>query len=81
VFNFEHNGCDTIVTEEYPRQATKNDIPFYPIPFGDSNYIYKKYEELVKNENGVIFIGRLAQYKYLDMWMAVKHAMLKLKNI
>lgn len=80
VFNFEHNGSDTIVTEEYPRQATKNDIPFYPIPFGDGNSIYKKYEELTKNENGVIFIGRLAQYKYLDMWMAVKHVMLKLKN-
>ena len=33
-----------------------------------------------KNEQGIIFMGRLAQYKYLDMWMAVKHVMLKLKN-
>jgi UDP-galactopyranose mutase len=80
VFNFEHDGADTIVTEEYPRQATKNDIPFYPIPFGDGNSIYKKYEEMAKKEQDIIFMGRLAQYKYLDMWMAVKHVMLKLKN-
>lgn len=80
VFNFEHNGFDTIITEEYPRQATKDDIPFYPIPFGDGGSIYKKYEELAKKENNIIFMGRLAQYKYLDMWMAVKHVMLKLKN-
>jgi len=79
-FNFEHNGADTIITEEYPRQATKDDIPFYPIPFGDGSSIYRKYEELAKKENNIIFMGRLAQYKYLDMWMAVKHAMLKLKN-
>jgi UDP-galactopyranose mutase len=79
-FNFEHNGFDTIITEEYPRRATKDDIPFYPIPFGDGNSIYKKYEELAKKENNIIFMGRLAQYKYLDMWMAVKHVMLKLKN-
>lgn len=79
-FNFEHNGFDTIVTEEYPRQATRNDIPFYPIPFGDGISIYKKYEELAKKENNIIFIGRLAKYKYLDMWMAVKHAMIKVKN-
>jgi UDP-galactopyranose mutase len=80
VFNFEYNGSATIVTEEYPRQATKNDIPFYPIPFGDGNSIYKKYEEMSKNEQDIIFMGRLAQYKYLDMWMAVKHVMLKLKK-
>ena len=80
IFNFEHVGDNTIITKEYPRQATKDDIPFYPIPFGDGGSIYKKYEVLTRNENSVIFIGRLAQYKYLDMWMAIKHVMLKLKN-
>jgi len=27
----------------------------------------------------VIFLGRLATYKYLDMWMAIKQVMTKLK--
>jgi len=35
---------------------------------------------MAKKEQDIIFMGRLAQYKYLDMWMAVKHVMLKLKN-
>ena len=80
IFNYEHDGKNTLVTEEYPRQANRGDIPFYPIPFGEGNSIYSKYEELIKKENDIIFIGRLAQYKYLDMWMAVKHVILKLKN-
>lgn len=80
IFNYNHDGNDTLVTDEYPRQANRDDIPFYPIPFGEGNSIYSKYEELTKNEKGVIFIGRLAQYKYLDMWMAVKHVILKLKS-
>lgn len=80
VFNYDYKSNNTIITKEYPRQATKDDIPFYPIPFGKGNSIYKKYETLTKDENNVIFIGRLAQYKYLDMWMAVKHVILKLKS-
>ena len=80
VFNFEHDGGKTLVTYEYPKQATREDIPFYPIPWGEGISIYDKYHELTKKEQGVIFLGRLAQYKYLDMWMAVKHVMLKLKD-
>lgn len=70
----------TVITEEYPKEYKDGDIPYYPIPFGDGPEIYKKYEELAKNEKNIIFLGRLATYKYLDMWMAVKQAMLKLKN-
>lgn len=81
VFNFEHDGNATLITEEYPRKANKTDIPFYPIPFGEGDSIYSKYDELAKLENNTVFVGRLARYKYLDMWMAVKHVMLKLRNI
>jgi len=70
----------TVITEEYPKECKDGDIPYYPIPFGDGPEVYKKYEELAKNEKNIIFLGRLATYKYLDMWMAVKQAMLKLKN-
>ena len=32
-------------------------------------------------EKNVIFLGRLATYTYLDMWMAIKQAMLKIAAI
>lgn len=75
----KHKGS-TIITKEYPKSATKDDIPFYPIPWGQGQQIYNKYEELAKEEQNIIFVGRLATYKYLDMWMAVKQVFLKLKK-
>lgn len=79
-FNYNHKGC-TIITEEYSKECTDLDIPFYPITFGDGLKIYSKYKELADKEENVIFIGRLATYTYMDMWMTVKQAMLKCQNI
>lgn len=79
-FTKNHKGL-TVITEEYPRQWEEGDIPFYPIPWGTGLQIYEKYKELAKKEKDVIFIGRLATYTYLDMWMAVKQAIIKLKNV
>ena len=79
-FNFNHNGS-TIITREYPKECTGNDTPFYPIPFGEGLKIYAKYKELADKEKNVIFLGRLATYTYLDMWMAIKQAMLKIAAI
>jgi len=70
----------TIITKEYPKQCEDNDIPFYPIPWGPDQKLYSKYEELAKKEKNVYFVGRLATYKYLDMWMAAKQVFLKLRD-
>ena len=78
-FNENHKGI-TIITEEYPRQCTKNDIPFYPMPFKEGINIYNKYKLLAEKEEKTIFLGRLATYTYLDMWMAIKQVFLKLNN-
>jgi UDP-galactopyranose mutase len=77
-FTPNHKG-PTIITKEYSIKHTDNNIPFYPMPFGEGSEIYLKYNELAKKEKNVIFIGRLATYKYLDMWMAVKQAMQKVE--
>jgi len=79
-FNYKHNGS-TIITEEYSKEYKDGDIPFYPIPFGEGLSMYSKYKELAGLEKNVIFVGRLATYTYLDMWMTVKQAMLKCKKI
>jgi len=79
-FSENHQG-PTIITKEYPIPCKGGDIPFYPIPWGEGLQIYNKYKELADKELDVIFIGRLATYTYLDMWMSVKQAMLKIQNI
>lgn len=78
-FTINHKG-NTIITKEYPKKATRDDIPFYPIPWGDGQLMYNKYEQLAREEENTIFVGRLATYKYLDMWMAIKQVFLKLKK-
>jgi UDP-galactopyranose mutase len=79
-FTPDHSGL-TVITREYPRDAKEGDIPFYPIPWGEAQTTYQKYKILADLDERTIFLGRLAQYKYLDMWMAIKHVFLKLKNI
>lgn len=58
---------DTVVSKEYPKAWEKGDEPYYPVNNERNNALFKDYEELSKNEPGVIFGGRLGQYKYYDM--------------
>lgn len=79
-FSEKHEG-PTIITEEYSISCGEKDIPFYPMPFGEGSEMYARYRLLAEKESNTIFIGRLATYTYLDMWMAIKQAMLKCRNI
>jgi len=79
-FNYNHNG-PTIITEEYSKKCKDSDIPFYPMPFGEGLQIYSKYKELADLEKNTVFVGRLATYTYLDMWMTIKQAMLRCEKI
>ena len=80
-FTYNHKGL-TVITKEYPVDHNDNNIPFYPIPFGDGDKIYNNfYKPMADREDRIIFLGRLATYKYLDMWMAIKQVFLRLKNI
>jgi len=78
-FTPDHNGL-TVITKEFSKECDREDIPFYPIPWGEGMKMYAKYKELADQEEGVVFLGRLATYTYLDMWMAVKQVILKLRN-
>jgi UDP-galactopyranose mutase len=73
-FSTNHSGL-TVITKEYSIAHNFSNIPFYPIPFGKGLQTYKKYKKFAEQEKGVIFVGRLATYNYLDMWQAVKQAM------
>ena len=58
----------TYVTKEYPEEWKEGDEPYYPVNDEKNNGIFRKYKELAENEKNVIFGGRLADYKYYDMW-------------
>lgn len=69
-FGKDENGVDlpkTVITKEYPVEWKEGDEPFYPINDSKNNELYSKYKKLAEQEKGVVFGGRLAEYKYCDM--------------
>ncbi|KKR22176.1 MAG: UDP-galactopyranose mutase [Candidatus Moranbacteria bacterium GW2011_GWA2_39_41] len=57
----------TVITREYSQEWNDGCEPYYPINNTKNDNLYKKYEEIARNEKNVIFGGRLAEYKYYDM--------------
>jgi UDP-galactopyranose mutase len=62
----------TSIVYEFP-QAEGD--PYYPVPRGENQEIYKKYEALAAATKGVHFVGRLATYKYYNMDQVVAQAL------
>jgi UDP-galactopyranose mutase len=60
----EQKSGKTTVSFEY---SLADGEPFYPIPTDENYKLYKKYIALAKTLDSVIFIGRLAEYKYYNM--------------
>jgi len=77
-FNLE-SPAETLITREYPEAHHGSNEPYYPMPFGEGRELYRKYRDLAAGESDTIFLGRLATYSYLDMWMAVAQAMVKVR--
>ena len=71
----------TVITYEYPVEFTKEKIPYYPVNNKINNDIYSKYKKLSKEQEKVIFGGRLAEYKYYDMHQIIGSAWSKYKKI
>jgi len=62
----------TSVTYEYP-QAEGD--PYYPIPRPENQALYKQYEALAAMTPDVLFVGRLATYRYYNMDQVVGQAL------
>jgi UDP-galactopyranose mutase len=71
---------ETVLTKEYPLAHDGTNDPYYPMPFGEGMALYQRYKALAEAEPRTIFLGRLATYSYLDMWMAVAQARVKLRD-
>ncbi len=70
----------TVITKEYPQNWDEEKEPYYPINDEKNNAVYKKYQELTKSSNNVIFGGRLAEYKYYDMHQIIASALKKVSD-
>jgi UDP-galactopyranose mutase len=55
--------------------------PYYPIPRPENHLLYKKYEELARQQNDVIFVGRLGTYKYYNMDQVVGQALATFRRL
>lgn len=74
------NCSGSTIVKEYPEDYSEGMEPYYPVPNDASNAIYRRYKALADAEKDVIFVGRLATYKYLNMDQCVLLAMKAFKN-
>ncbi|MDP9121204.1 MAG: UDP-galactopyranose mutase, partial [Acidobacteriota bacterium] len=54
----------TSIVYEYPQDEGD---PYYPVPRPENNELYKRYQALAEETSDVLFVGRLATYKYYNM--------------
>ncbi len=76
VTEFKHltgqSHSKTSVVYEYPCDGGD---PYYPVPRPENAALYKQYEALAAQAQGVHFVGRLATYKYYNMDQVVAQAL------
>ncbi len=62
----------TTICKEFPASDGE---PYYPFPTKDCKAQYALYEEEMKKETRVVFLGRLAEYRYYNMDAVVRKAL------
>ena len=73
--HFEYGTQEkTVVTYEYPADYKDGMEKYYTINDDKNNTLAEQYRRLAAKEEGTIFGGRLAEYKYYDMDDVIKSA-------
>lgn len=65
----------TVISREYSAEWTEGADPYYPVNDDENSKLYMKYKALADKEDGVIFGGRLGEYKYYDMDKVIRAAL------
>ena len=65
----------SVVTSEIPYTPKDPDNYQYPFPDEKNHSLYLKYEEEASKDKGVVFCGRLGEYRYMDMDTAMDNAL------
>ncbi|MBQ6359782.1 MAG: UDP-galactopyranose mutase [Lachnospiraceae bacterium] len=69
-FGKDADGNDidkTVISREYSSEWKPGDEPYYPVNNEKNAALYGEYKKLAEKEEGVLFGGRLGEYKYYDM--------------
>ena len=64
----------TVISREYSSEWTEGAEPFYTVNDERNNQLAEQYKALANQQKGVIFGGRLAEYKYYDMDQVIASA-------
>ena len=65
----------TVISREYSQEWQPGSEPYYPINDEKNNALYAKYKMLANREKGILFGGRLAEYRYYDMDAVIASAL------
>ncbi|MCG9728310.1 UDP-galactopyranose mutase [Shewanella sp. Isolate13] len=65
----------TVIFKEYSREASPEDLPYYPVRLSDDNSLLEQYIALAKQQKNITFVGRLGTYRYLDMDVTIDEAL------
>lgn len=77
-FGKDEDGKDlpkTVISREYSSEWRPGDEPYYPVNDKKNGDLYNEYKKLADSEPGVIFGGRLGEYKYYDMDKVIEAAL------
>ena len=74
-FGSTEPGTKTVISREYSAEWKPGDEPYYPVNDDKNSALYAKYKALADAEPGVIFGGRLGEYKYYDMDKVIEVAL------
>jgi UDP-galactopyranose mutase len=66
------DAATTSITYEFP--SAEGD-PYYPIPRPENQDLFREYDKLGAQEENVLFVGRLATYRYYNMDQVVGQAL------
>lgn len=65
----------TVISHEYSSEWKPGDEPYYPVNDEKNSMLYVQYRNLAKNEEKIVFGGRLGEYKYYDMDSVIASAL------
>lgn len=68
----------TTISKEFPMGEGE---PYYPIPGKEAKELYEKYKQEALGLKNVVFLGRLAEYAYINMDQVVKKSLDLFENI
>jgi UDP-galactopyranose mutase len=71
-----HSG--TSVVREFPGD---DGDPYYPVPRLETQQLYQNYFDLAERERDVLFVGRLAEYRYYNMDQVVARALMVFEKV